>query len=90
MCGRTINGENEERFRVLIDVEQMRPGEDDSDLDGDYAEDFDEFRLDSGEDDGEENAFRSFRFDLCRDCAESYLRDPLARKLPGRLRLMDN
>ena len=89
VCRKQINSESEERFRVLIDVEQMRPGEDDSDLDNDFSGEFDAFHL--GLDEAEEgDIFRSFKFDLCRNCAEIYVADPLARKLPRRLRFMDN
>ena len=60
MCQKAINTQKEERFRVLIDIEQMRYGEDDSDLESDPRgqmpfEDFDP------EPDGEDEFFHSFR-----------------------------
>ena len=88
MCGKSIDAEKDDRFRVLIDVEQMHPGEDDSDLENDFPDDFDELQLES--EDSQEWLFRSFKFDLCRPCAEAYLNDPLVRKMPRRMRLMDN
>ncbi len=89
MCRKSIDTEADNRFRVLIDIEQMLPGEDDSDLEADLPGQlpFDEFELVPQNEDG---LFRSFKFDLCRECVEAYLRDPLARKTPRRLRFMDN
>jgi hypothetical protein len=92
MCGKPIDLEADERFRVLIDVEQMHPGEDDSDLESDFSGEFDDMlhELEGGEAAREESLFRSFKFDLCLDCASTYLLDPLARKVPRRMRFMDN
>ena len=87
MCGRKINKETDERSRIMIDVELILPGEEESDFDSDFDEDFDDFGFESED---EEGYVQSFKFDLCRDCAEIYMRDPLARKLPRRLRLLDN
>jgi len=90
MCGKHIHPQNDDRFRVLIDMEQMRPGEDDSDLEGEYLDDYDDFAMDDNYPEDEEDAYHSFKFDLCRECARMYLEDPLMRKLPRRLRFMDN
>ena len=94
MCGKAVGSRDVERFRVLIDVEQRHPGEDDSDLDNEY-QDYDDFEFEPGEEEeeeeeGEERFFRSFKFDLCRECAEIYVQDPLSRKVPRRMRFLDN
>ena len=89
MCGKSIDSENDERFRVLIDVEQMQPGDDDSDLDVDLPDEIPFDELDRIPE-NEEGFFKSFKFDLCPECAETYLQDPLSRKLPRRMRFMDN
>lgn len=88
MCGKPIDADQEERFRVLIDVEEMRPGEDDSDLTDDLVDEIDDLQL--GADDEDAGLFHSYKFDLCRNCAESYMQDPLARRTPRRMRFMDN
>ena len=88
MCGKPIDADQEERFRVLIDVEEMRPGEDDSDLTSELADEIDNLHL--GADDEEDGVFHSYKFDLCRECAENYMNDPLARRTPRRMRFMDN
>ncbi len=93
MCAKRINSEAEPRFRVLIDIEQMRPGEDDSDLEEEDDNDFD-CKPNSGQE-NDEGIYRSFKFDLCRECAAAYLRNPLARsyiysEMPRRLRFLDN
>lgn len=90
MCGKAMDPDSEDRYRVLIDVEKMPPGTTDDDLDSDFDEDFGQFGLDSGSPEDEEDFLKSFRFDLCPECAEIYVRDPLARKLPRRLRHLDN
>jgi hypothetical protein len=92
LCGKSINAEKEDRFRVLIDVEQMHPGEDDSDLEREFAEDigFDDMGLIPEETEESEGLFHSFKFDLCPACAGAYLNDPLGRKVSRRLRFMDN
>lgn len=92
MCGKPVNSETDERFRVLIDIEEMRPGEDDSDLDYEFSDEFNEmeFELAGSKEKNEEALFQSYKFDLCRKCAEIYMNDPLARKKFRNVRFMDN
>lgn len=92
MCGKSLNPESEERFRVLIDVEQMRPGEDDSDLEHELPDviPFDE--LEPIPED-QEGLFQNLKFDLCSECVQVYLQDPLAKRpnpRPKHLRFLDN
>jgi hypothetical protein len=90
MCGKALDPESSDRYRVLIDVEKMPPGTTDDDLDSDFDEEFEQFSLDPGREEDEEEYLKSYKFDLCPECAEIYVRDPLARKLPRRLRHLDN
>jgi hypothetical protein len=92
ICGKPINSETDERFRVLVDIEQMRPGEDDSDLESEFSEEFDDFdfELNGVHTEKGEELFHSYKFDLCRNCAETYMNDPLAKKVSRRVRFMDN
>jgi hypothetical protein len=90
MCGKALDPESEDRCRVLIDVEKLPAGTEDDDFSGEFDDDFGQFGLDPGPGEEDEDFLQSFKFDLCTECAEIYVRDPLARKLPRRLRHLDN
>ncbi len=90
MCGKALDLDGEYRYRVLIDVEKMPAGAEDDDLASDFEDEFEQFSLDHDSREQDEDSLQSFKFDLCPECAEIYVRDPLARKLPRRLRHLDN
>jgi hypothetical protein len=90
MCGKALDPDSENRYRVLIDIEKMPVGAEDDDLVSDFDDEFGQFSLDPNDREEEGDFLQSFKFDLCPECAEIYVRDPLARKLPRRLRHLDN
>ena len=94
MCGKPINPDADERYTVLIDVEQIYPGDDYPGLSYEFSEEDEEeemdFDLDASQVDEEDAICHSFKYDLCVKCAENYINDPLARKVLRRVRFMDN
>ena len=44
----------------------------------------------TGELELEQNAAKKFRYDLCPDCRNQFVKDPLALHRPRRLRISDN
>ncbi len=44
----------------------------------------------TGDLDLDQDAPKSFRYDLCESCQQQFVKDPLARHRPRRLRMSDN
>jgi len=76
LCGRVIS-RYDKRYRVLIFVEPRPADTDDESSASDSDEWFDE-EVDEAEDPLETD----FTLDLCPQCAEIYVRDPLRVRLP--------
>ncbi|MBI4612575.1 MAG: hypothetical protein HY720_03100 [Planctomycetes bacterium] len=95
VCGKDLVVEEDARFEVRIEVKiACEPKGESSD---DPEEDFDAqvsdiLELMQGVDkaDLERGVYKSFRYDLCADCKESYLEDPLFRRRVLRLQHSEN
>lgn len=77
LCGRVIS-RFEKRYRVLIFVEPRSASTDEESSSSDTDDWFNE-ELDEEEEDPLES---DFTLDLCQQCAEIYVRDPLRVRLP--------
>ena len=79
LCGRVIS-RFEKRYRVLIFVEARPADRDDDDDSPDSREDW---LFDEDEEELEDDPLnRDFTLDLCGQCANLYVRDPLRVRLP--------
>lgn len=92
LCGRVIQRERYEAkltVSAAFDPDEITP----ADLDADHLEavaaSLDEL-ADTGEFEIEETGPKEFRFDLCGHCAHRYVKDPLSRETPRRLRFSKN
>ena len=87
MCKCTLDPKHDLSYVVRMEV-YAAPGEADAmiDDDRDYLEDIHEIleRLDESDPDDQQlsaDTYQKHRFDLCRDCAERFMQDPLSRRL---------
>lgn len=99
VCGRKID---EQRFVCRIEVYKPFDLEavnsvvspldalyDDTDALDDMAEALDNFD-EAGELEMDRERSKSFSFDMCPDCQQQYVKDPLAFHRPRRMRISDN
>jgi hypothetical protein len=86
VCGKDLIPGEDRRYVVKIEVEAAHePGElTEDDLDADAVESLGQMLADAGDDadfSGQLPPVRKdFRFDLCPECHEHYVRNPLARE----------
>ncbi|MCX7704613.1 MAG: hypothetical protein N2234_11070 [Planctomycetota bacterium] len=81
ICGKRI-AEEQRRYRVTIEVESRDPCEEECDEEEFFEEDSETYEED-------ERDYHQFRFDLCEDCAASYIANPLPVSI-HRFRINDN
>jgi hypothetical protein len=85
-CGRAINQTSETRYVVRMEVYAALDDALDNDADhaaeeSDHLEEIDDIleRMDDLEAELDEALYRQVRYDLCPDCRERFLRNPLGR-----------
>lgn len=92
-CGRAIHPTEETRYVMRVEVyaavddEPSRLADEEDHLD--EIEDLLE-RIDDLDDDLDEHLYRQSRFDLCAECRERFLKNPLGRGVPARTEYSDN
>lgn len=86
LCHAALDPQHDLSYVVRMEI-YAAPGEDDSsrDDDRDYLEDIHEIleRLDDSDPDDRElsaDTYQKRRYDLCRDCCQRFLQDPLGRR----------
>jgi len=95
LCGKTLLAEEDTRYVVKIEVyaaydpmeicgDDLREDHDDE-IQGLLAQ-----MEDMDAEDLEDQVFKTFRFDLCPECHEAYLKDPLGLKARVRARFEHN
>jgi hypothetical protein len=95
LCGKTLQAEEDTRYVVKIEVyaaydpmeisgDDLREDHDDE-IQGLLAQ-----MEDMDAEDLEDQVFKTFRFDLCPECHEAYLKDPLGLKARLRTRFEHN
>jgi hypothetical protein len=82
ICGRRIAAD-QKRYRVTIEVELRDAYEDDEDEEEFFEDDVEEVPEE------EDKSYQQFRFDLCEECAASYIANPLPFGVQ-RFRINDN
>lgn len=91
-CGRPINEDNETRYVVRLEVyaatDDRAAGAIDDEDHLDEIEDLLE-RVDELDDDHDSDLYRQARYDLCAECRERLIRNPLGRGL-ARMEYSDN
>lgn len=94
MCGKPLLADEDIRYVVKIEV---HPACDAMEMDDDMDEEIEEMEEDESEDDAadpaemlENGEYKAFRFDLCTNCHEKYLQDPLSLKSWNRTRFSEN
>jgi len=95
LCGKTLRAEEDTRYVVKIEVYAAY---DPMEISGDdLREDPDDeiqgllARMEDMEaEDLEDQVYKTFRFDLCPECHEAYLKDPLGLKARLRTRFEHN
>ncbi len=92
-CKRVIDLDEEVRFVVRMEVfAAADAGETDADDERDYLEEIEEM-LSLAEDSDEslnDDVYQQVRFDLCSDCRQKFVRDPLGRTTPVHLGFSNN
>ena len=84
MCGRDIGASESVRYRVYVEIEEHPAGEQESDYEDEYDQYSDLAGYEQPEQAVEEELYRAFKFDLCSECIESYLKNPLPKSLRNR------
>ena len=95
LCGKTLLAEEDTRYVVKIEVyaaydpmeicgDDLREDHDDE-IQGLLAQ-----MEDMDAEDLEDQVYKTFRFDLCPECHEAYLKDPLGLKARVRARFEHN
>lgn len=86
LCKCTLDPTHDLSYVVRMEV-YAAPGEADATIDGDcdYLEDIHEIleRLDDSDPDDRQlstDTYQKHRFDLCRECCQRFLQDPLGRR----------
>ncbi|TWU00228.1 hypothetical protein Pla108_11750 [Botrimarina colliarenosi] len=81
-CGRAIKQACETRYVVRLEVyaaidDDPNPGADESD----HLEEIEDLleRMDDLDEEDDQNLYRQVRYDLCHDCRERFLLNPLGR-----------
>jgi len=95
MCGKTLLADEDTRFVVKVEVyaayDPMEITEEDLREDhGDEISDLLAELEDADPEELENKVYKTFRFDLCPECHEAYLKDPLGRASRLRARFDGN
>jgi hypothetical protein len=95
LCGKTLQADADTRYVVKIEVyaayDPMEIDQDDlADDHGDEIRDLLDEMEDMESEELEDQVYKTFRFDLCPDCHEAYLKDPLGRGARMRARFEHN
>ncbi|MEN1681924.1 MAG: hypothetical protein AAGJ46_20270 [Planctomycetota bacterium] len=79
-CQRPIDEDNDTRYVVRVEVYAPVEQDDDASSERDHLEEIDELleRAD-GLDAANDDLYKQVRFDVCSECREALLRNPLAR-----------
>jgi len=84
MCGRSIGQADTARYRVYVEIEEHAAGEEEPE----YEDRYDQFdalaQYEQPEPPAEDQLYRSFKFDLCPECVEAYVREPLPKSVRNR------
>jgi hypothetical protein len=96
VCKRTLDAEHDLRYVVRVEVyAALGDGQTAIDTDRDHLEEIHEIL--EGMDDLElsdgtlgEDVYQQLRFDLCSDCRQQFMRDPLGRRMAGKLKFSKN
>lgn len=81
-CGRAINQTSETRYVVRMEVyAALDDGADHASDESDHLEEIEDLleRMDDLDAELDESLYRQVRYDLCADCRERFLRNPLGR-----------
>lgn len=90
-CKRIIDLEQEVRYVVRMEVFAAVEGEDSCiDDDRDYLQEIEDTLTRDGCESIEEEVYQQARFDLCRECRDRFVANPLARPAPVELGFSDN
>ena len=93
-CKRRIDATDELRYIVRLEVyAALDPLEDEADDDRDHLQEIQEVleRLDDPrEEDVCDEVYHQERFDLCRDCRQRFVQNPLGRPAPTQLDFRQN
>jgi len=93
-CKRRIDAADELRYIVRLEVyAALDPLEDEADADRDHLQEIQEVleRLDdSREEEVCDEVYHQNRFDLCSDCRQSFIKNPLGRPAPTQLDFSKN
>jgi hypothetical protein len=94
-CGKEMRAEGDPRFEVKIECRAVHDVTEltDDDLDEDHIESMSELLKELEE--GDESLFlppprQEFRYDLCPDCHDRFLRDPLGKENGHKLHFSQN
>lgn len=90
MCGKTIGASESVRYRVYVEIEEHPAGEQESDYEDEYDQYDDAQEYEQPGQPAEEELYRSFKFDLCSECVDSYVKEPLPKSLRNRVFFNDN
>lgn len=93
LCGKELYVEEDVRYVVKIEVYPVYEPipEDEEDLEVDHLAAMEE-TLQNEQEDGQDpdNEYSYFRFDLCKECHQRYMEDPLFRKILRRMGFSSN
>lgn len=89
-CGRAINQAEETRYVVRIEVYAAVEDDPEQALDDmDQLEEIEDLLERLNEEEQQEDLFRQVRYDLCAECRERFVRNPLGQGVNS-LRFSDN
>ena len=91
-CQRRIDGADELRYIVRLEVYAALDPTAETEDDRDHLQEIQEVleRLDDGEEGVCEEVYQQRRFDLCSECRQRYVSDPLGRKVLSQIDFSDN
>ncbi|QDU55740.1 hypothetical protein [Aeoliella mucimassa] len=90
-CKRIIDLEHEVRYIVRMEVFAAVDGvESAMDDDRDYLQEIEDILNRDGSEELDEEVYQQARFDLCSECRERFIRNPLGRPAPVELGFSDN
>lgn len=89
VCGRSIGPADTARYRVYVEIEEHPIDEEEPEYEDQY-EQFDLAQEEQPEQPTEDQLFRFFKFDLCPECIENYVREPLPKSVRNRAFFNEN
>ena len=96
VCKRILDTEHDLRYVVRMEVyAALNDGPSAIDTDRDHLEEIHEIlegvdELDAAESPLGEEVYQQLRYDMCSDCRQKFLRDPLGRRLTAQLDFSKN